>query len=218
MNRAPCWAAILAASLACGCAALTPTSAPHPNRYTLDGAAAEAARVPAPGAAPTLVVSPPSAAAGFDSQRILYVRQAHTLEYYAHNEWVDTPARMLAPLIVAATARSGAFGAVVLTPSIASGDLRLDTEVSRLQHEFLGNPSRARFALRATLLDTATREVIATREFEAVAAAPSEDPYGGVVAANQAVRSVLASLAEFCADAARNWRPQPAPGARRSGD
>jgi cholesterol transport system auxiliary component len=58
--------------------------------------------------------------------------------------------------------------------------------------------------------------VVATREFEAVAAAPSEDPYGGVVAANQAVRSVLASLAEFCADAARNWRP--APGAQRSGD
>jgi cholesterol transport system auxiliary component len=53
--------------------------------------------------------------------------------------------------------------------------------------------------------------VIAAREFEAVAAAPSEDPYGGVVAANQAVRTVLASLAEFCADAARNWRPRPKP-------
>ena len=209
MNRAGQWATILAASLACGCAALTPTSAPHPNRYALEGAAAQAARVPAPGAAPTLVVSPPGAAAGYDSQRILYVRKAHTLEYFAHNEWVDTPARMLAPLIVAATARSGAFDAVVLTPSIASGELRLDTDVRRLQHEFLESPSRVRFALRATLLDTATREVVATREFEAFASAPSEDPYGGVVAANQAVRSVLASLADFCADAARKWRPRP---------
>jgi cholesterol transport system auxiliary component len=214
MNRAARWAACLAVPLACGCAALNPASAPHPNTYSLDSAAAEAeppARAPASGAAPTLVVSPPSAAAGFDSQRILYVRQAHKLEYYAHNEWVDTPARMLAPLIVAATARSGAFGAVVLTPSIASGDLRLDSEVRRLQHEFLGNPSRVRFTLRATILDSATRQVIAAREFDAVAAAPSEDPYGGVVAANQAVRSVLASLAEFCADAARNWRPRSKP-------
>ena len=208
MNRAARWAASLAASLACGCAALNPASAPHPNRYSLDGAAAEAARVPAPGAAPTLVVSPPSAAAGFDSQRILYLRQAHKLEYYANNEWVDTPARMLAPLIVAAAARSGAFGAVVLTPSIAAGDLQLDAEIRRLQHEFLGSPSRVRFTLHATILESATRRVIAAREFEAVAAAPSEDPYGGVVAANQAVRSVLAGLAEFCADAARNWRPR----------
>ena len=214
MNRAARWAACLAVPLACGCAALNPASAPHPNTHSFDSVEAELpARAAASAAAPTLVVSPPSAAAGFDSQRILYVRKAHTLEYFAHNEWVDTPARMLAPLIVAATARSGAFGAVVLTPSIASGDLRLDTEVSRLQHEFLGNPSRARFALRATLLDTATREVIAAREFEAVTTAPSEDPYGGVVAANEAVRSVLASLAEFCADAARNWRPRSKPAA-----
>jgi cholesterol transport system auxiliary component len=210
MNRAARWAASLAASLACGCAALTPASAPHPNRYSLEGAAAEAARVPAPGAAPTLVVSPPGAAAGFDSPRILYVRKAHTLEYFAHNEWVDTPARMLAPLIAAAAARGGAFGAVVLTPSIASGELRLDTQVRRLQHEFLGSPSRVRFTLHATLLESATRRVIAAREFEAVAAAPSEDPYGGVVAANQAVRRVLDGLAGFCADAARNWRPRPA--------
>ena len=211
MIRAARWAASLAVTLACGCAGLNPTSAPHPNYYSLDGGAAEAAppaRAPTSGTAPTLVVSPPYAAAGFDSQRIMYVRQAHTLEYYAHNEWVDTPARMLAPLIVAAAARSGAFSAVVLTPSIASGELQLDTQVRRLQHEFLGSPSRVRFTLRATILDSATRRVIAEREFEAVAAAPSEDPYGGVVAANLAVRSVLASLADFCANAAQNWRPR----------
>ena len=207
MSRAARWAASLAASLACGCAALNPASAPHPNRYSLDGAAGEAAP-PARSPAPTLVVSPPSAAAGFDSQRILYVRQAHKLEYYAHNEWVDTPARMLAPLIVSAAARGGAFSAVVLTPSIAAGDLQLDAEIRRLQHEFLGNPSRVRFTLHATILESATRRVIAAREFDAVAAAPSEDPYGGVLAANQAVRSVLASLAEFCANAARDWRPR----------
>jgi len=207
MNCATRWAASLAASLACGCAALNPASAPHPDTHSLDGAA-PSAPAPAPRGAPTLVVSLPHAAAGLDSRRILYQRRAHTLEYYAHNEWVDTPSRMLAPLIAAAAARSGAFGAVVLTPSIASGELRLDTEVRRLQHEFLGSPSRVRFTLNATILETATRRVVATREFEALAAAPGEDPYGGVLAANRAVQSVLAELAGFCADAARDWRPR----------
>ena len=47
----------------------------------------------------------PHAAAGYDSQHIIYVRQPHKLEYFAHNEWVDPPARMLAPLIVAALER-----------------------------------------------------------------------------------------------------------------
>ena len=104
-------------------------------------------------AAPTLIVNPPHAAAGFDSRRIIYVRELHKLEYFAHSEWVDTPARMLAPLIVAALENGGAFRAVVLTPSAASGDFRLDTEIVRLQHEFGTGPSRVRFTLRAYLVE-----------------------------------------------------------------
>jgi cholesterol transport system auxiliary component len=141
---------------------------------------------------------------------MVYVRQANQLERYAHNEWVDTPARMLAPLIVSALEQSGAFRAVVLTPSTVAGDLRLDTEVQRLQHEFLSQPSRMRLTLRAYLVDIVTRRVLATRDFEAVADAPSEDPYGGVMAANEAVRSVLEGLAAFCAEAAGSgWTPGP---------
>ena len=204
-------AAGLALTLAGGCDALRPTTSPQPSFYTLDrarDATAPAIRPTAPAAAPTLIINPPHAAAGFDSQRIIYVREAHKLEYFVHSKWVDPPARMLAPLLAAAVENTGAFRAVVLTPSAAAGDLRLDTEVVRLQHEFQTRPSRVRFTLRATILDSATRRVIAEREFEAVAAAPSEDPYGGVVAANLAVRSVLASLADFCANAAQNWRPR----------
>ena len=67
--------------------------------------------------APTLVVHPPHAAAGYDSPRIVYTREPHRLDYYAHSEWVDTPARMLTPLIVAAVVRGGALHAVVPTPS-----------------------------------------------------------------------------------------------------
>jgi len=203
--------------LVCGCGALNPAETPRPNFFALDGALAAkeaVARTPvmASSAAPTLVVSPPRAAAGFDSQRIIYLRQAHALEHYAYNEWVDTPARMLAPLIVAAVERSAAFRAVVQTPSTVAGDMRLDTEVMRLQHEFLSNPSRVRFTLRAYLVDIATRRVLGSREFEAVAAAPSEDPYGGVIAANEAARAVLDELAAFCAEAARSVRARSSTG------
>lgn len=207
-------AAALALVLVSGCEALRPTVATHPTFFSLADAQKSPKNVArAPATALTLVVSPPHAAAGFDSQHIMYVRQASQLEYYAHNEWVDTPARMLAPLIVAAVEQSGAFRAVVQTPSIAAGDLRLDAEVIRLQHEFLSTPSRVRFTLRAYLVDSTTRRVLASREFEAVAAAPSEDPYGGVMAAHEAVRSVLEELAAFCAETARSAPPRSATGA-----
>jgi cholesterol transport system auxiliary component len=197
----------------CGCSALKPADAPRPHFFTLDGVfgvPAAAPKVAAGGT--TLIVTPPRAAAGFDSQRIIYMRQPHALDHYAYNEWTDTPARMLAPLIVRALERSGAFRAVVQTPSTAAGDIRLDTEVMRLQHEFLEMPSRVRFTLRATLVDNASRRVLASREFEAVADAPSENPYGGVMAATEAVRTVLEHLSAFCADAARGVQAGPPSG------
>ena len=204
------WQRIVAASslaLSCGCAGLRPATSPHPTFYSLDGATTPARTEPrAAAAAPTLIVSPTHAAGGFDSRRILYVRQAGQLEYFAHNEWIDTPARMLGPLIVAAIESGGAFRAVVQTPSPASGEMRLDTEILRLQHEFLQVPSRVRFTLRAYLVESATRRVIATREFDAVVPAASEDPRGGVAAASRAVRAVLDELSAFCAEAARNAR------------
>lgn len=197
----------------CACSALVPTTTPHPTFYSLDNAqgAAPAAvpatvTAPAPAAAPTLIINPPHASAGFDSPRIIYVRETHKLEYFVHSEWVDPPARMLAPLLVAAVENTGAFRAVVLTPSAAAGDLRLDTEIIRLQHEFRTQPSRVRFTLRAYLVDVRTRRVLAWREFDAAVPAASEDPYGGVVAANRAVQNVLEALSAFCAETARNAR------------
>jgi cholesterol transport system auxiliary component len=210
-------AAALSIALVCGCSTIREAVVPsaHPNYYSL----AEAGSVPSPaapraaGAALTLIVNPPHAAAGFDSQRMMYVRHAGQLEYFAYNEWIDTPARMLAPLIVTAVEGSGAFRAVVQTPSPASGDLRLDTEVLRLQHEFLSTPSVVRFTLRAYLIESATRRVVASREFEATAASASEDPQGGVVAAAKAVKSVLAQLATFCAQTAAGGVARSTPGA-----
>ena len=151
----------------------------------------------------TLIINPPHAAAGFDSQRIIYVREPHQLDYFAHSEWVDPPARMLGPLLVAVIERTGAFRAVVLTPGAAAGELRLDTEIIRLQHEFQTVPSRVRFTLRATLVDDRTRRVLDVREFESTVAATSDDPYGGVVAANRAVQGALADLSLFLSE-----RPQ----------
>ncbi|OGA37591.1 MAG: hypothetical protein A3G80_12320 [Betaproteobacteria bacterium RIFCSPLOWO2_12_FULL_62_13b] len=201
------FAAFLCLAALGACNTIVPAATPNTVFYSLGGmAGAATAAGPAtlPAAAPTLMVNPPHAAAGFDSPRIIYLRETHKLEYFAHSEWIDPPARMLAPLLVAAVQNTGAFRAVVLTPSSAAGDLRLDTEIIRLQHEFQSRPSRVRFTLRAYLVDDKTRRVLAWREFDAAIPAASDDPYGGVVAANRAVQNALEELSTFCAEAARS--------------
>jgi cholesterol transport system auxiliary component len=57
------------------------------------------------------------------------------------------------------------------------------------------------------MVDSKTRRVLAQREFDESVAAASEDPYGGVMAANRAVQVVLERLAGFCTEAAGNWQP-----------
>ncbi|MBC7916852.1 MAG: hypothetical protein H7Y28_03485, partial [Rhodoferax sp.] len=101
----PSWTARLFAvvcAMAVGaCSLLKPSTTEPPAFYSLNAAPTALVRAP-DGAArslPTLIITPPRAAAGFDHQRIIYLRNDHQLEYFAHSEWVDTPARMLGPLL-----------------------------------------------------------------------------------------------------------------------
>jgi len=184
--------------------ALLPKPPAAPARYTLDDAGARRTvasapvPVPVPGA-PALVVAPPTAAAGHDSTRMVYLRHPLQLEAFAFNEWVDTPARMLAPRLVRALQDSGAFGAVLLAPSTGQGGLRLETQLIRLQQDFGQRPSTVRLTLRAVLLETATRRVIGWQEFDETVAAATDDPAGGAAAADLATGRVLAAVADFCA-------------------
>jgi cholesterol transport system auxiliary component len=216
--------ALSSVSVLNGCGSLLPKAPDQPTLYMLDGMPTSAQPGVQPGAQPgaqtnarmnnvelkqvlpgaqlpTLTISTPIAAAGFGGVHIVYQRKAHELERFALNQWVDTPAQMLAPLIVRAVEKNGAFRGVVRVSTAAVSDFRLDTEIVRLQQNFISTPSETRLTLRAVLLNTATRRVVAAREFDASVAAASEDPRGGVEAANAAVRQVLADLAKFCAEA-----------------
>lgn len=207
INTVAGWARVLAVSLGsvslCACSVLGKASLPPPAFYVLDSAPALATpQGPSQMAVPplTLIISPPHAASGFDSQRIVYVRSAHQLEYFAHSEWVDPPARMIGPLLVSVAQQTGAFAAVVLASGAAAGDLRLSTDILKLQHNFQTSPSRVQLTLRAYLTDEKTHRVLAWQEFSGEAVAASDTPQGGVAAANRVVQGVLAQVAQFLLD------------------
>ncbi len=182
----------------------TTTSTTTTTTTTPSAAAATAARPvqrPAAGAQ-TLMVALPRAAPGYGSARMLYLQREHELQAFAYNEWVDSPAQMLAPLLVRSLQGSGTFAVVLLAPTAAVAGLRLETEIIRLHQDFSTRPSQLRLTMRAVLLDTRARQAIAWREFDDSAATGSDDPLGGVRAAQQAVQRVLAALTAWSAEAA----------------
>lgn len=179
-----------------GCAALQPASVESPRLHVLDAKPAVAANADRRDL--VLEVSPPTAWPGFDTPQMAYVRKPHALEYYAGNQWADAPDRMLGPLLARTLEQTGAFRAIVQPPTVVAVDLRIVTELVRLQQNFDTRPSRVELVLRVQLVDVRGKRVVATRTFEATEDATSDDPYGGVVAANRALGHVLAQAAAFC--------------------
>jgi cholesterol transport system auxiliary component len=109
---------------------------------------------------------------------------------------------MLAPLLLRALQRTGEFRAVLLAPTSAASDLRLETELVRLQHDFTVRPSQVRLTLSAVLVDAHTRQVIAAQSFDE-AATGGDDPVTGVAAAQHVAVRALAALAAACGRWAR---------------
>lgn len=189
--------AMLWLALVTGCTGLKPPEVESVSLYLLDAHPARQVQVPRRDA--VLAVGATRALAGFDTPRMAYATQPYELDYFARSRWADTPARMLSALIVRALDDSSGFRAVVHNPAVVAADLRLDTELVRLQHEFLEKPSRVRITLRAQLVDLNERRVIAGREFEEVEVATADHAYAGVAAANRALDRLLRRLADFCA-------------------
>ena len=154
---------------------------------------------------PTLIINTPKAAAGFDTQRMMYTRAQHQLEYFARNEWIDTPAQMLRPLMISAIEKTGAFNAVLAKQSVVASDLRLESEVIKLVQDFSTKPSHVQFTLRVSMIDSATHQVIAIREFNERINANIDNPIGGVLAANVAINLALDKLSVFSSQTVINW-------------
>lgn len=145
----------------------------------------------------TLLVSITQASPLLTGKQMLYLRQPHHIEYYSTHRWAAPPAQMLTQSIAMALQNSHHFRAVETAPFTGITDLRLDTHLLLLQQEFYVRPSRVHMQLEATLVNTPTNTIIASRRFDASVAAPLDNPDGGVFAANAAAAMIVKDLVRF---------------------
>ncbi|MBX3305460.1 MAG: membrane integrity-associated transporter subunit PqiC, partial [Nitrospira sp.] len=110
------------------------SEAAHTYQLSLEGAQREVHA--ADGNSPVVQLSPPQAEPGFETPRMVYLKRPYELEYFAANQWADTPANMVAPLLAQSLSQSGIWRDVVLLPSLVPGDYRLDVYGFALQQEF----------------------------------------------------------------------------------
>jgi len=159
-----------------------------------------------PMAASVLLVTQPKAQAGFDTARMAYLLRPYEVNYYAFNQWADTPARMVQQLLVEQLDKTGRWRAVLQTPGPVPAQFRLDCDNLILEQQFFSRPSRVRLSVRAQIVETKTPAILATRYFEVIEDAPTDDAYGGVQAANRAVEKWLGELASWLEGAMKETR------------
>jgi cholesterol transport system auxiliary component len=145
----------------------------------------------------TLLVLPPQARPDIDTTQMAYSLRPHQLAYFARNQWAETPAQMLQPLLVRTMEATGAFVVVVTPPQTGGVKLALRTEIVDLVQDFALDPPVLRLSLRATLSDEAANRTIATREWTLREPMAQKTPAAGVLAGNEAVARVLRELAAF---------------------
>lgn len=142
-----------------------------------------------------LQIAQPKPQAGFDTARMAYLPRPYELNYYAYNQWADTPARMLQQIMVENLDKSGRWRAVLPAPAMVPAHYRIECDNLVLEQQFFSRPSRMRLALRAQIVDVKQARLLASQSFELFETAPSDDFYGGVQAANRAVEKFLVALA-----------------------
>jgi cholesterol transport system auxiliary component len=143
-----------------------------------------------------------------------YIEQDYRLDYFAFNEWVDTPASMLQPLLMRALVGTGRFGAATDDARGVRPNLRLDSQVVEVHQDFRHRPSLGSVSIRVQLVDPEHQRIMASRSFRATEHAATDDPYGGVVAVNRALTRLLPEIAAFVASRGRGAN-EPFLGAER---
>jgi cholesterol transport system auxiliary component len=144
-----------------------------------------------------LWVTQPDAAAGYQSEQMLYVNKPFQLESFVKNSWSNPPADMLYPLMVQSLQKSGVFYAVLSSSYSQGADYRLDTQLLSLEQSFLRRPSVLQFSAKLVLTRVSDNKVMGSKIISLQIPCPADNPYGGVVAANQVTRQFTARMSEF---------------------
>lgn len=189
----------LAVALLAGCSILSPPQSEPANAIL--------SKVPdqvpfEPGQASTLLVQRPEISPAYDTPRMVYTVKPYQLAYYRDNQWAETPAQMIQPLLVRTLQQTGFFQAILNSPDSGQASYTLRTEVAELVQDYTRSPPSARLVLHLQLFDE-SGQVVAEREITERQTMQAATSHAGVDAANEALAQALRQAAEFVMSAAR---------------
>ncbi len=183
---------VLLSILLTACAPITPEAN---NKYKLIAFSHE--KITAKKTDITILVSHSQAISGYQTEQMLYSDKPYQISSFVKNSWISPPAGMLTPLIAQSLEQSNFFFAVASGPDADKTDYRLDTQIIELQQNFLTKPSQIEFIVQASLSHIEDNRLVSSHTFVIRTPCASNNPYGGVVAANQTIQTFTKELTKY---------------------
>ncbi|MGM0535497.1 MAG: ABC-type transport auxiliary lipoprotein family protein [Pseudomonadota bacterium] len=123
----------------------------------------------------TLRLDTPSAGPPLDGPRLLVMPSPGEFQAYAGARWRDDAPRLLRDHLIAAFRHDGRLAAVVDDTSRARSDAALVSHLGAFHSRYVDGAPEVVMRLDAQLLDESSREIIASRRFEAVVASEGDN-------------------------------------------
>ena len=146
-----------------GLTACTPVKIPNVNPYQLSAYSKK--HWPNATMRHTILVVLPEAAGGYQTSSMLYVQKPFSLKAFTKHTWVDSPASMLHPLLIESLQRSSYFQAIASIAYSEPIEYRLDTQLLKLQQNFVKKPSVIEFSAKVLLTRMDKNQILVSRIF-----------------------------------------------------
>ena len=129
-----------------------------------------------PGGGPRLLVSDFSAAAGYETERLVYRLSDHELRYYGYHKWSSDPARLVTEVVASHVRLSGKFAEVGRNDKMRTPDIILEGRVEAMEEIDLGETWKAHLAMRFTLRQGESERVLMRHSFDQSVGCKSRHP------------------------------------------
>lgn len=138
------------------------------------------------------------AISGFNTTNMYYQEKPYQLESFVKNAWVSTPGNMIVANVVENLAQLQEFNGVLstLNPGVYT-DYSLNLRLLSLYQDFTQANSQIVFSVEVTLIDDKHNKVLGSKVFSYNQSCSENTPYGGVLAANQALSQFLSDLDQW---------------------
>lgn len=171
------------------------TSTPAVNEYTLLTSNINQSKSTAL-SSKTLSVASSKSIGSLLGKNLIYLYENGQTGSYLYSRWSDTPAALIQRSLLASLNEKALFASLSPTTSLAQTDWVLESDLDAFYHRFSKNTSDGYIDITYRLVDTRTKQLLASKRFTISSPAVSKDAQGGV----EALKNATEKLNTQCID------------------